>query len=60
MRSESREQILGLGKSLSLSRELKIRKGLVLSPAKNLSILVPRLGEGLPVMGPWHSIAYSR
>ena len=50
-RRESREQSLGLGKSLSLSRELKIRKGLAFSLARNPSMLMPRLEEGLPLMG---------
>ena len=45
------------GKKLSLSRELKIRKGLAftISLARNPSMLMPRLEEGLPLMGPWHS-----
>ena len=43
------------GKKLKSVKGAKIRKGLALSPAKNLSMLVPRLEEGLPLMGPWHS-----
>ena len=50
------------GKKLKSVKGAKNKKGSGpnLSPAKNLSILVPRLGEGLPVMGPWRSIAYNR
>ena len=50
------------GKKLKSVKGAKNKKGSGpdLSPAKNLSKLVPTLGEGLPVMGPWRSIAYSR
>ena len=44
-----------LGKSLSLPRGLKIKKGLPLSPARKLNMLVLRLEEGLPLMEPWLS-----
>ena len=49
---EKRIQRAGLGKTLSLSRELK---RLALSPARNLSMLVPMLEDCLPLIGPWHS-----